>query len=135
MGFPNIYTKSKTRCLLSEKYMQMQTDGRLPKDCLYNTLANSSRPTGHPELWFKDLLKCQMRNFNISPHDSQSVACNRDNWRVAHSQDETNSLSATACQWMASLPLPLSIEQAIIMFETKMLKIVIYQTELFIWHS
>jgi hypothetical protein len=36
-------------------------DGRIPKDILYGELSSWKRCTGHPKLWYKDVVKRDMK--------------------------------------------------------------------------
>ena len=47
-------------------------DGRIPKDLLYGKLATGKRPTGRPQLRFKD----------ESKRDLQALSINTDFWEV-----------------------------------------------------
>lgn len=44
----------KVRCLCWLGHVTRMDDGRIPKDLLYGELASGKRPTGHPQLRFKD---------------------------------------------------------------------------------
>ena len=71
-------------------------DGRIPKDLLYGELATGKRPTGRPQLLFKDVCKRGLQALGINT-DSWEV--DRDAWRhtvkVGLSQyEETQRLKA-----------------------------------------
>ena len=60
--------------------------GRIPKNLLYGELATVKRPTGRPQLRFKDVCK----------RDLQALGINTDSWEVAATDrdaQETHSKS------------------------------------------
>ena len=56
-GIPSLYTLLKQRRLRWLGHVTRMKDGRIPKDLLYGELATGKRPTGRPQLRFKDVCK------------------------------------------------------------------------------
>ena len=56
-------------------------DGRIPKDLLYGELATGNRPTGRPQLRFKDVCKQDLQALGINPDSWEVTATDRDAWR------------------------------------------------------
>ena len=56
-------------------------DGRIPKDLLYGKLATGKRPTGRPQLRFKDVCKRDLQALGINTDSWEVTATDRDAWR------------------------------------------------------
>ena len=56
-GIPSLYTLLKQRCMHWLGHVTRIKYGRIPKDLLYGELATGQRPTGRPQLRFKDVRK------------------------------------------------------------------------------
>ena len=56
-------------------------DGRIPKDLLYGELATGQRPTGRPQLRFKDICKRDLQELGINTDTWKVAATVRDAWR------------------------------------------------------
>ena len=56
-------------------------DGRIPKDFLYGELATGKRPTGRPQLRFKDVCKRDLQALDINSDSWEVTAADRDAWR------------------------------------------------------
>ena len=56
-------------------------DGRIPKDLLYGKLATGKRPTGQPQLRFKDICKRDVQALGINTDSWKVTATDRDAWR------------------------------------------------------
>ena len=56
-------------------------DGRIPKDLLYGELATGKRPTGRPQLRFKDVCKRDLQALGIKTDSWEVTATDRDAWR------------------------------------------------------
>ena len=56
-------------------------DGRIPKDLLYGELATWKRPTGRPQLRFKDVCKRDFQALGINTDSWEVTATDRDAWR------------------------------------------------------
>ena len=62
-------------------YVTRMEDGRIPKDMLYSELCLGTRPTGRPELRFKDVCKRDMKACDIDTSSWETAAHNRTTWR------------------------------------------------------
>ena len=51
------YMLLKQRCMQWLGHVTQMEDGHIPKDLLYGELATGKRPTGRPQLCFKDICK------------------------------------------------------------------------------
>ena len=77
------------QCILTQRRLRWlghvcrMDDGRIPKDLLFGELATGTRPTGRPNLRFKDTCKRDLRDCGINPADLQSASSNRSSWRIA----------------------------------------------------
>ena len=56
-------------------------DGRIPKDLLYGELATGKRPTGRPQLRFKDVCKRDLQGLGINTDSWEVTARDRDAWK------------------------------------------------------
>jgi len=56
-------------------------DGRIPKDLLYCELASGKRPTGRPQLRFKDVCKQDLQALGTNTDSWEVTATDRDAWR------------------------------------------------------
>ena len=52
-------------------------EGRIPRDLLYGELASGKRPTGRPQLRYRDVVKRDMKAVDINTESWESVAANR----------------------------------------------------------
>ena len=68
-GITSMYTILQQRCLRLLGRVSRLEDGRIPKDNLYGELSTGKRPTGRPQLPFKDICK----------RDLKALAINTDN--------------------------------------------------------
>ena len=59
-------------------HVSRMDDGKIPKDILYGELATGTRPTGRPNLRFKDL-----KAGNINLAGWEALAADRRHWRLA----------------------------------------------------
>ena len=88
----------------------------IPKDLLYGELATGKRPTGQPQLCFKNVCKRDLQALDINTDSWEVIATDRDAWRytvkVGLSQYEETQLvkseekmlhKKTAC--LASRPI------------------------------
>ena len=55
-------------------------DGRIPKDILYDELASGARSVGRPLLRYRDVIKRDMSELNLS--NWESLAADRAKWRA-----------------------------------------------------
>ena len=56
-------------------------DGRIPKDLSYGVLATGKRPTGRPQLRFKDVCKRDLQALGINTDSWEVTATDRDAWK------------------------------------------------------
>ena len=57
--------------------------GRIPRDLLYEELASGKRPTGRPQLRYRDVVKRDMKAVDINTEPWESLAANRSKRRGA----------------------------------------------------
>ena len=91
-GIPSLYTLLKQRRMRWLGHVTRTKVGRIPKDLLYGELTTGKRPTGRPQLRFKDVCK----------RDLQTPDINTDPWKVAATD---TSATAFICSSVAGLPL------------------------------
>ena len=90
------HTQRRMRWLGHVTWMK---DGRIPKDLLYSELATGKRPTGWPQLRFKNVCKWDLQAFGINTDYWEVTATDRDAWRhsvklVLWKYEETQRLKA-----------------------------------------
>ena len=56
-------------------------DGCIPKDLLNGELVTGKRPTGRPQLYFKDIHKQDLQALGINTDSWEVTATDRDAWR------------------------------------------------------
>ena len=83
---PSMYTLLKQRRLRWLGHVVRMDDGRIPKDLLYGELAQAKRPTGRPQLRYKDVCKRDLKALGIDINGRESLASNRSAWRQAVQQ-------------------------------------------------
>ena len=64
-GIPSLYTLLKQRRMRWLGHVTRMKDGRIPKDLLYGELATGKRPTGRPQLRFKDVCMRDLQALGI----------------------------------------------------------------------
>ena len=80
-GIPSLYTLLKQRRMRWLGHVTRMRDGRIPKDLLYGELATGKKPTGRPQLRFKDVCKQDLQAFGINTDSWEVTAPDRDAWR------------------------------------------------------
>ena len=75
------YTLLKQRRMRYLGHVTRMKDGRIPKDLLYGELATGKRPTGRPQLRFKDVCKRDLQALGINTDSWEITATDRDVWR------------------------------------------------------
>ena len=55
---------------------------RIPRLLLHGVLQEGTRQTGRPRLRFKDVIKRDLKDFDIEPESWTSLSNDRDNWRA-----------------------------------------------------
>ena len=81
-GIPSLFTLLSRKRLKWIGHVRRMDDGRIPKDMLYGELREGSRPTGRPQLRFKDVCKRDMKAAEIDFNTWESSANNRQLWRA-----------------------------------------------------
>ena len=82
-GLPSMFTLLRQRRLCWLGHVHRMPDGRIPKDLLYGELATGSRRTGHPQLRYRDVVKCDMKAVDIDTETWENLAADRSQWRGA----------------------------------------------------
>ena len=80
-GIPSLYTLLKQRRMRWLGHVTRMKDDRIPKDLLYGELATGKRPTGRPQLRFKDVCKRDLQVLGINTDSWEVTATDRDAWR------------------------------------------------------
>ena len=80
-GVPSMYFLLKQRRLRWLGHVTRMEDGRIPKDLLYGELASGKRPTGRPQLHFKDVCKRDIKVLGINTDTWEAVASDRSAWK------------------------------------------------------
>ena len=78
---PNLYPFLKQRLMRWVGHMTRMKDGRIPKDILYGELATGKRPTGRPQLRFKDVCKRDLQALGLNTDSCKVSATDKDAWR------------------------------------------------------
>ena len=82
-GIPSFHIFLKQRRMRWLGHVTRMKDGRIPKDLLYGELATEKRPTGRPQLRFKDVCKRDLQALGINTDFWEVTATYRDAWRQA----------------------------------------------------
>ena len=80
-GCTSMFTLLKQRRIRWLGHVVRMDDGRIPKDLLYGELVQGKRPTGRPQLWFKDVCKRDLKALNIDQNNWEATALKRSAWR------------------------------------------------------
>ena len=67
---------------IGKSAVRRMDNGRTPKDMLYGELREGSRPTGRPQLRFKDVCRRDMKAADIDSNSWECSADNRQFWRA-----------------------------------------------------
>lgn len=81
-GIPSLQALLSKRRLRWLGHVVRMDTGRIPKDILYGELCEGTRPTGRPQLRFKDTCKRDMKLAGIDPNSWEATANNRSLWRA-----------------------------------------------------
>ena len=76
-----VHTLLKQRRLRWLGHVSRMEDERIPKDLLYGELATGKRPTGRPQMRYRDVCKQDMKTIGIDPDTWERVATDRCSWR------------------------------------------------------
>ena len=85
-GIPSMFTLLRQRRLRWLGHVHRMEDGRIPKDLLYGELATGARRRGRPQLRFKDVCKRDLKACNIDTKLWETLADNRNLWKLHVSQ-------------------------------------------------
>jgi len=85
-GIPSLFALLSRKRLKWLGHVRRMDDGRIPKDMLYGELREGSRPTGRPQLRFKDVCKRDMKAADIDSNTWECSADNRQLWRATVSE-------------------------------------------------
>ena len=88
-GIPSLHTLLKQRRMRWLGHVTRMKVGRIPKDLLYGELATGKRPTGRPQLRFKDVCK----------RDLQALGINTDSWEVTATDDWRHTVKVGLSQY------------------------------------
>ena len=80
-GCTSMFTLLKQRRMRWLGHVVRMDDGRIPKDLLYGELVQGKRPTGRPQLRFKDVCKRDLKALNIDQNNWEATALRRSAWR------------------------------------------------------
>ena len=80
-GCTSMFTLLKQRRKRWLGHVVRMDDGRIPKDLLYGELVQGKRPTGRPQLRFKDVCKRDLKPSNIDQNYWEATALKRSAWR------------------------------------------------------
>ena len=78
---PSIFKLLRQRRLRWLGHVHRMPEGRIPTDLLYGELASAKRPTGRPQLRYRDVVKRDMKAVDINTESWESLAANRSKWR------------------------------------------------------
>ena len=80
-GCTSMFTLLKQRHMRWLGHVVRMDDERIPKDLLYRELVQGKRPTGRPQLRFKDVCKRDLKALNIDQNNWEATALRRSAWR------------------------------------------------------
>ena len=80
-GIPSMYTILKQRRMRWLGHVVRMEEGRIPKDLLYGELVQGARPTGRPQLRYKDVCKRDLSAMGIVLNNWEATALERKTWR------------------------------------------------------
>ena len=67
-------------------------DRRIPKDLLYGELVTGKRPTGRPQLRYKDTCKRDLKALDLNTNTWEAAAADRSTWTDTGSEEGPVSL-------------------------------------------
>lgn len=80
-GMQSIYALLQQRRLRWLGHVSRMSDGRIPKDLLFGELSLGARKRGRPNQRFKDVVKKDMTNCDISTQQWEETASDRSLWK------------------------------------------------------
>ena len=80
-GIPTVHILLKQRRMRWLEHVTRMKDGRIPKDLLYGDLTTVKRPTGRPQLRFKNVCNRDLQIPGINTDSWKVIATDRDAWR------------------------------------------------------
>ena len=78
---PTMFTLNRQRCMGWLGHVCRMEDGRFPKDLLYGELVTGKRPTGRPQLRYKDICKAERKALGIDTNTWEAAAADRFTWK------------------------------------------------------
>ena len=80
-GSGPLSSRLKFFCLRWAGQVNRMPQHRIPRLLLHGVLEEGTRQTGRPRLRFKDVIKRDLKDFNIEPEAWTSISRDRVNWR------------------------------------------------------
>ena len=71
----------KQRCITRLSHICCMEDGRIHKEFLFGELVTGKRPTGHPQLRYKDICKRDHKALGINTNTWEAAAADRSTWK------------------------------------------------------
>ncbi|XP_069179297.1 uncharacterized protein [Procambarus clarkii] len=75
-----MYKMLKQRRMRWLRHVVPMGDGRIPKDLLYGELMQEKRPTGKPQLRYKDVCKSDLKAMDVDLGMWKTLAADRSAW-------------------------------------------------------
>ena len=80
-GILTMFTPLTQRRVRWLGHVRRMEDGRIPKDLLYGELVTGKRPTGRPQLRYKDTCKRDRNALGINTNAREAIAADRFTWK------------------------------------------------------
>ena len=80
---PSMYTLLKQRRLRRLGHVVRMDYGQIPNDLLHGELTQGKRPTGRPQLRYKDVCKRDLKALGIDINGWETLASERSDWKQA----------------------------------------------------
>ena len=93
-GSCDMYTMLRSRRLRWTGHVLRMDESRIPKVVLYGELAEGKRSRGRPRLRYRDVVKRDLKSFNICHEDWEHRASDRARWRGDLSKGFKHSVAA-----------------------------------------
>ena len=75
-----MFSLLKQRCMMWLGHVCRMEDGRIPEDHLYGELVTGKRPTGRPQLQYKDTCKRDLKVLGINTDTWEAAPTDRSIW-------------------------------------------------------
>ena len=76
-----MFSLLKHRCMMWLDHVCRMEDGRIPKDLSYGELVTGKRPTGRPQLRYKDTCKRGLVALGINTNTWEAAATDGSTWK------------------------------------------------------